>query len=235
MSPYIQNVLDIQKREATGDAKRGQLMQDLGASRQGAYGGSRQLLAGMERERNLGQQMGDIQAKGLQSAYESAQQQFERDRRQDFEAQQAAEQSKQFGAGFGEQSRQFGADFGERSRQFGADLGLRGYGLAGDMAQKLANIGSAQQQGDAQRFGLQQGTAAQQQAMNQQYLDTAYQDFLRQRDYPMEQLQQYSGLLRGLPVTPNTTSTTYAPAPSMGQQLMGAGLGALGMYKTLGS
>jgi hypothetical protein len=235
MSPYIQNVLDIQKREATGDAKRGQLMQDLGASRQGAYGGSRQLLAGMERERNLGQQMGDIQAKGLQSAYESAQQQFERDRRQDFEAQQAAEQSKQFGAGFGEQSRQFGADFGERSRQFGADLGLRGYGLAGDMAQKLANIGSAQQQGDLARFGMQQGTAAQQQALNQQYLDMAYQDFMRQRDYPMEQLQQYSGFLRGLPVTPNTTATTYAPGPSMGQQLMGAGLGALGMYKTLGS
>lgn len=224
MSPYIQNVLDIQKREATGDAKRGQLMQDLGASRQGAYGGSRQLLAGMERERNLGQQMGDIQAKGLQSAYESAQQQFERDRRQDFEAQQASEQS-----------RQYGADFGERSRQFGADLGLRGYGLAGDMAQKLANIGSAQQQGDLARFGMQQGTAAQQQALNQQYLDMAYQDFMRQRDYPMEQLQQYSGFLRGLPVTPNTTATTYAPAPSMGQQLMGAGLGALGMYKTLGS
>jgi hypothetical protein len=62
-----------------------------------------------------------------------------------------------------------------------------------------------------------------------------YQDFLRQMNYPMEQLQQYSSLLRGVPVTPNTTSTTYAPGPGLGQQLMGAGLGALGMYKTLGS
>ena len=69
---------------------------------------------------------------------------------------------------------------------------------------------------------------AQQQALNQQRMDMAYQDFLRQMNYPMEQLQQYSSLLRGVPVTPNTTSTTYAPAPGLGQQLMGAGLGAIG-------
>ena len=47
----------------------------------------------------------------------------------------------------------------------------------------------------------------QQQALNQQRMDMAYQDFLRQMNYPMEQLQQYSSLLRGVPVTPNTTST----------------------------
>ena len=80
MSPYIQNALDPQMREAVTSAKRAQLTQDLGAARQGTYGGSRQLLASMERERNLGQQLGDIQARGMQSAYENAQAQFERDR-----------------------------------------------------------------------------------------------------------------------------------------------------------
>lgn len=80
MSPYMQSVVDVQKREAVRDAQRGQLMQDLGAARQGTYGGSRQLLAGLERERQLGQQLGDIQARGQQSAFEQAQQQFERDR-----------------------------------------------------------------------------------------------------------------------------------------------------------
>jgi len=80
MSPYAQNVMDVQKREAVFDAQKGQLAQDLGAARQGTYGGSRQLLAGMERERNLGQQLGDIQARGQQASYENAQQQFERDR-----------------------------------------------------------------------------------------------------------------------------------------------------------
>ena len=123
----------------------------------------------------------------------------------------------------------------EQSRQFGSQQGLAGLAQAGQMGQTLSNIGSAQQQADAQRLGMQQGTAAQQQALQQQYLDTAYQDFLRQRDYPMEQMQQYSSLLRGVPVTPNSTTTAYAQQPGLGQQLMGAGLGALGMYKTLGT
>ena len=80
MSPYVRNVLDVQKRNAITDAQKSQLMTNLGAARQGTYGGARQLLAGTERERALGQQLGDIEAKGMQSAYENAQGQFERDR-----------------------------------------------------------------------------------------------------------------------------------------------------------
>ena len=80
MSPYVRNVLDVQKRNAITDAQKSQLMANLGAAKQGTYGGARQLLAGTERERALGQQLGDIEAKGMQSAYENAQGQFERDR-----------------------------------------------------------------------------------------------------------------------------------------------------------
>jgi hypothetical protein len=80
MSPYAQNVMDVQKREAITDAQKAQLMTNLGAARQGTYGGARQLLAGTERERALGQNLSDIQTKGLQAAYENAQAQFERDR-----------------------------------------------------------------------------------------------------------------------------------------------------------
>lgn len=80
MSPYTQGVVDIQKREAIRDAEKTQLMQNLGAARQGTYGGARQLLAGTERERALGTQLGDIQAKGLQSAYEAAQKGLESER-----------------------------------------------------------------------------------------------------------------------------------------------------------
>jgi hypothetical protein len=61
----------------------------------------------------------------------------------------------------------------------------------------------------------------------------AYQDFLRQRDYPLEMLQQYSSLLRGVPVAPSSTTSTYAPTPGIGQQLLGAGLGAAGVYNML--
>ena len=74
MSPYMQNVVDVQKQEAIRDAQKGQLVQNLGAARQGTYGGARQLLAGTERERNLGQQLAQIQATGGQRAFEAAQQ-----------------------------------------------------------------------------------------------------------------------------------------------------------------
>lgn len=73
MSPYTQNVLDVNKQEAYRDAQQAQLAKNLGAARQGTYGGSRQLLATMERERNLQDQMAKIQATGMQSAFEAAQ------------------------------------------------------------------------------------------------------------------------------------------------------------------
>jgi hypothetical protein len=72
MSPYMQNVMDIQKASAIRDAQKAQLGADLGAARQGTYGGARQLLATTERERALGGQLAEIQAKGQQAAYEQA-------------------------------------------------------------------------------------------------------------------------------------------------------------------
>jgi hypothetical protein len=245
MSPFIQAALDPQRREAIRAAKQGQLAQGLGAARQGSYGGSRQLLASMNRERNLGQQLGDIEARGMQTAYEQAQGQFnaEQQARQQAGMQnlQAALGVQSLGSGQNMQAQlanqQYGLEaqrMGEQSRQFGSQQGLAGLAQAGQMAQTLSNIGTGRSQADQARFGLQTQTAAQQQALQQQYLDKAYADFLRQRDYPMEQLQQYSSLLRGVPVTPSSTTSTYAQAPGLGQQLIGAGLGAASIYKTFG-
>lgn len=274
MSPYIQNVMDIQKREAIRDARQGQIVQDLGAARQGTYGGSRQLLAGLERERGLGQQLGDIQSRGLQSAYENAQQQFERDRaagmtagQQNLAAQLGVQQlGTETGlrtalANLDAQSQanvqnlaaqlqtqglnaeqamraalanqQAGLDvqrMGEQSRQFGSSQGLAGLAQAGQMGQTLANIGSAQQQADAQRLGLQTSTAAQEQAFEQQKRDLDYADFLREADNPYTQLQRYMSLMSGVPQATTSTRTEIAPSPSIGSQLLSGGVGALSMY-----
>lgn len=243
MSPFIQQALAPQMREAMFNAKRSQLAEDLGASRQGAYGGSRQLLASMERERNLGQNLGDIYGRGMQTAYENAQMQFERDRAAQQAAQRANLEANLQTQGLGTTTsmqaalanQQYGLEaqrLAEQSKQFGADLGLRGYGQAANIAQTMGNLGQMQGQSDIARLNMQQQTAAQEQALRQQKYDLAYQDFLRQRDYPLEQLQQYSSLLRGVPVTPSSTATTYAPTPGIGSQIMGTGLAALGAYKS---
>jgi hypothetical protein len=246
MSPYMQQVVDMQKREATRDAQQGQLVQDLGAARQGTYGGSRQLLAGLERERNLGQQLGDIQATGSQAAFQQAQQQFnaEQGLRQQAGAQNlnAALQTQQLGTQSGlqallanQQASLEAQRLGEQSRQFGSTQGLQGYAQAGQMAQTLGNLGQMQGQLDMSRLNMQQQTAAQSQALQQQGLDTAYADFLRQQGYPAEQLQQYSSLLQGVPVTPtqSQTASSYTKPPSLASQIMGTGLGALGAYQSL--
>jgi len=237
MSPYAQNVMDVQKREAVRDAQKAQLVGDLGAARQGTYGGARQLLAATERERALGQNLGDIQARGMQSAYENAQAQFERDRSAGFNVGQqnlqAAQQRQQLGtqtglqAALANQSSNLDAQrLAEQSRQFGSQQGLAGMGQMLEAGRTLGNLGLTQQQADTQRLGLQTASADQYQQQRQQQYDMAYADFLRQRDYPMEQLGYYSNLLRGLPVGLNTTNTTYAPPPSMLAQVGGAGLGA---------
>jgi hypothetical protein len=276
MSPYIRNVLDVQKREAIRDAQKGQVAQDLGAARQGTYGGSRQLLAGIERERNLGQQLGDIESRGLQSAFENAQSQFERDRGAGMTAGQqnlgAALQQQQLGTQTGlqaalanltsaqqsnvqnlaaqlqtqglnaeqsmraalanQQSNLEAQRLGEQSRQFGSQQGLAGLAQAGQMGQTLGNLGQYQQQADLQRLQAQAGAAGEVRGLEQQYLDQMYGDFLRQRDFPMEQLGQFSSLLRGLPMQLNSTQTAYATPPSFASQALGAGLAGLGAYNT---
>ena len=246
MSPYVQNVVDVQKREAVRDAQKTQLAQDLGAARQGTYGGARQLLAATERERALGQNLGDIQARGSQSAYENAQAQFERDRSAGFNVGQqnlqAAQQRQQLGtqtglqAALANQSSNLDAQrIAEQSRQFGSQQGLAGLGQTLEAGRTLGNLGLTQQQADTQRLGLQSASADQYQQQRQQQYDMAYADFLRQRDYPMEQLGYYSNLLRGIPVGLNTTGTTYAPPPSMLAQVGGVGLGAASLARLSGT
>jgi hypothetical protein len=73
MSPYIQNVVDIQTREAQRLADIDKQKLASQAVDSGGYGSSREAILQAELQRNLQQQLGDIQAKGTAAAYEDAQ------------------------------------------------------------------------------------------------------------------------------------------------------------------
>lgn len=77
MSPYQQAVIDVQKREAVRQSQRPR--QDIAAAavQQGGYGGSREAILEAERQRNLQQQLGDIQTRGSQAAFETGLRAFE--------------------------------------------------------------------------------------------------------------------------------------------------------------
>jgi len=73
MSPYVQNVLDVNKQEALRDAQKQLVGANLASARQGSYGGARNALMQSEADRNLQTKMGVIQATGMQNAFEAAQ------------------------------------------------------------------------------------------------------------------------------------------------------------------
>ena len=73
INPYMQNVTDIAKREAIEESQRQSQRNAAMAAQSGAFGGTRGAVVEGMRMGNLGQQVGDIQAKGLAAAYEDAQ------------------------------------------------------------------------------------------------------------------------------------------------------------------
>lgn len=212
MSPYAQSVTDVAKRKAIEDAQRTQLAGNLAAGRKGALGSSMNLLATTERERALGTQLGDIQARGLEAAYQSAQSQFERDRAA---AQQANAQNlqaqlgvQQLGAQQGLQAQQLNqAALQEAARQnLAAALGVQQFGagqsLQAQQANQQAALAAAQQRlAASQGLGNLAATTGQlgvaQQATDIDRLKTlgAYGDL--ERAYAQQQLDaRYQDALR---------------------------------------
>jgi hypothetical protein len=209
MSPYMQNVVDIQQREAQrqGDIAGTQLASQ--ATKSGAFGGGRQAIMQAEAARNLAQQKGDIQARGLQSSYEQAQNQFNADQARRMQAQQLQEQSKQYGAGYGMQ---------------GLQTALQGAG-------QLGTLGGQEFAQGMDINKLQSAYGGQQQALQQQGLTQAYQDFQNQQNYPYKQLGFMSDMIRGLPLGQQSTKQVYEAEPGLGSQLLGAGTAAYGLSK----
>jgi hypothetical protein len=235
-SPYMQGVVDIQQRKALDAARQAQLGANLGAARTGTYGGARQAVLQGMRESGLRQEMGDIQAKGLQSAYEQAMKNLQFGADLGLRGYDTGIRGAQTGIA-GSQAGMEGARVGLQGIDTslrGLQTGMQGAQQATQAGTALANIGTAEQESDLRRLQAQSAVAGEQRQREQQLLDMQYADFLRQRDYPMEQLGYYSSLLRGLPVQLGSTQTTYAQPPSMASQAGGLGLSALAMSKLLG-
>lgn len=348
MSPYIENVMQREQDEALRNFRVGQADRDTQAIRSGAFGGSRAAIQQGMAEEGLSRQMGDIEAKGLQSAYQQAMGQFNADQARDLQAQgmtldqalraqlanqsanmqaqQLSEQSNQFGFGasesgrqraaelgltaqqaadasrrfgseldlrgqlanqstglqaqqYGELSRQFGANLMDSSNRYAADLGLRAQqaqeaanqfgagftdasnrfaastslqeqqyaeaarqqaaqlGLSGAQlamtgGQQLASLGNLEQQMASYDANALMKSGAMQDALAQQAFDVNYQNYLNQRDADRNNLQFYSSILRGVPITASGETSTFTN-PNPTSQLAGLGIAGAGMYNLM--
>ena len=282
MSPYMQNVVDVQKQQAQLDFDRMQAGRDAAAVQAGAFGGSRQAVGDYLAQEGLARQMGDIQAAGQQQAFEQAARMFGEDRAAQMEmerlraaelarvqagragelgrvqtgevgetarvqaaraaelgrVQQALEQSRQFGAGQALAAEQAAISaagqmgtMGQGIGALGMNIGLTGMNI-GSLGQSLAGLGERQRAADIQGAQLLETVGRDIRAEDQARLDLAYEDFLRQRDYPITQYERMAGILRGVPVTPNVEQQRFASYNPI-QQALGAGISALGLYKGL--
>ena len=209
ISPYVQNVLDVQKarlNERFGEQRLGREAEAVG---QGAFTNVRRDVQEQIAQRELNRQQNELEAQGLAQAYESGANIFNLERQAAL--QNRALNTEIFAGNIGRGLEQ------DRSRIQAAEQ-LRAQGLAGDelgfgRAKSLAGVGGAFDE------------------FAQQGLDIGYTDFINQRDFPRQQLNYYSGILRGVPITPGQESTTYQAPPSQLSQLLGLGVGGLGLAK----
>ena len=125
-----------------------------------------------------------------------------------------------------EAARQAAANLNLQGAQFGAQTGLQS-------ATQLANLGTTQQQQELNRIQALSAVGESQQALQQQQLSQAYQDYLEQRDWEKNQLGSLSGLIRGTPFSTTTTQGTAVSGPTTSSQLLSAGLGVAGLASLL--
>ena len=226
MSPYQQNVTDVQLTEARRQADITKNQQALGSIGRGTFGGGRQALMSSEADRNLATELGKIQATGSQAAFENAQKQFGADRT----AQMAAEQQN-LQADMDQRSRQ------QQGEQFAVglqkDIGLQGLNTGLEGAAKTGTMAAQEQKSNLERLRAQASSAAEVQALDQEIANIDYQIFREEEDYQRKLIQFQSDILRGNAQALGSTVTSYAPAPSLASQLTGLGIAGVGLANQL--
>lgn len=115
-----------------------------------------------------------------------------------------------------------------QQQQFGANLGMQGLQTANQAASNLGTLGNQQYNQNVGLIGLQNQLGGQQQQQVQNILNNQYQSYLNAQNYPYQQLNFMSNILRGLPMSQQSASVYQAP-PSMLSQVAGLGLTAAGL------
>jgi len=171
-------------------------------------------------------------------------------RRSDIEGQRASDEAVRAGA-FG--GARHGVQESERMRNLrqqqsrtAAEMGQQNYqqALAAAQAQKAQQLSGAGAFGNIAGQQMQLGQQGMQgltqagmlgQGQLQKGMDIAYQDFLKQQQFPYTQASTLSNLLTGVPAAQMATVYGQQPGPSMAQQLgglAGAAAGAYGAWKS---
>lgn len=182
MSPYMSSVVQNQQDDAQRQADIATTNRHSQQVQAGAFGGGRAALMDSEAERNLLQQKAQINASGLQSAYNSAQGQFNTENQMQ-----------------------------NQNTQFGANFGLQGLNTQLNAANTQGQLGVQQNNANLANINTQAGLGATQQATAQAGVVADQNAFNQERDNPFKMVQFQQSLLQGLPLAAQSYNTTTNP------------------------
>lgn len=258
MSPYQQNVISRQQEGAIRQADIASQARKAAAARSGAFGGAREAIENAEANRALQSQLQGIEATGLQQAYQQAQGNILNRAQLEAQGLGQAGQLYGVGMqgagmglqGLGQAGQMYGlgmqgAGMGLQGLQSqlagtaqgmqgagmglqGVGQGLAGYGLMGQMGSQLGALGGQRLKSDMDIANMRYGYGQQQQALEQQKINQAIQNYARAQERPYDVLSMYNALIRGYS-TPGQTTTQYQAAPSPISQLAGLGTAGIGL------
>jgi len=248
MNPYQQAVQDEINRSF--DLQQAQI--DAGATRAGAFGGSRAAIQSAELGRNRAQALAQSQAQNFLQAQKAAEGQRQRQLaaaqgigalglqggrtladialRSGQALSQADLARGQALANIGLQTGRGLADIDLQSGQALGQLGLQAASGLGQLGVQQAGIGELAQQTGIRDIQTQFGLGKQQQAQQQAILEAQRQSELAQLYEPYQRLGFLSDIYRGAPTSQQTISQVQRPDVSPAQQLLGLGIAGLSAF-----
>jgi len=230
-SPYFEDVLEIQKRNARDEAMRSMnaMGANMGSAGSPGFGSMRHGLMQSELMGTSQQLLSDIEAKGRQQAWENSLSAFQSDRDARLEGGRLQLESGRNLMQGGDQALvagQLGLDAGQLQIAAG-QLGVSAADLMTSISQEARVMADTQQGQALERLTALEASGASQREMEQAIKDMAYSDFIEKRDWKQNQQSWLAGIIQGFPMPFSNTQTTSAPGPSMGSQI--GGLAALGL------
>lgn len=230
MNPFQESVIDTTMSELQRQddiARQGRSAQAAGA---GAFGGSRHGVMEAEAGRNLSDTMARTLAQLNSQNFGQAMDTFQNQQQLQGQAGSqlgslGANQAQLQQAGVGQMMQGGGALsdlFGSAAGQQAGLTGQRASGF-GDLARQELGLGSFGREMDISDINNLARMGGMQQQQLQAGLDTAYQDFLQERQYedPRQKVAFMSDIIRGAPSGSQTISRTYQDPQSPMQMIAG--------------
>lgn len=256
MNPYIQQSLDPQIQLLQQQQGMQASQNAAQATQAGAFGGSRfGIQQGLQNQANQLAQS-NLVGNAYNTAYTNAQNQFNTQQQLGLQAQTANQNARlatgeqNLAAALGVQS--LGAQQGLAAQQanqqagltaqqaninqqqFGASLGQAANQAAISGANTLGQLGQNAYAQNVGTIGLQNTLGGQQQQYQQGLLNTQYQNYVNQLNYPYQQAAFMQNAINGYPVN-SSTSTTQPGSPSALQNATSAAVGAYGLSQAFPS